>query len=91
MAALHALIGDHVGDSEPADVVAGIETDRGTWVQALIAAGYRGLCAQPDVGGSYPQRRNLRNPREDRHRDVPFPSSRVLASPQRRVGRSYSR
>jgi len=38
---LHALISDHLGrDDEPDQVVVGIETDRGPWVQALIAAGY---------------------------------------------------
>jgi hypothetical protein len=38
---LHALIADHLGpDDEPGQVVIGIETDRGPWVQALIAAGY---------------------------------------------------
>jgi transposase len=38
---LHALIADHLGDDdEPGSVLVGIETDRGPWVQALIAAGY---------------------------------------------------
>jgi transposase len=38
---LHALIADHLGpDEDPDQVVIGIETDRGPWVQALIAAGY---------------------------------------------------
>jgi len=38
---LHALIADTLGeDDEPAEVVVGIETDRGPWVQALLAAGY---------------------------------------------------
>lgn len=41
VAALAALIGDRLGDGEPAGVVVGIETDRGIWVRALIAAGYR--------------------------------------------------
>src|SRR4029450_3986569 len=38
---LHALIADHLGEGdEPASVLVGIETDRGPWVQALIATGY---------------------------------------------------
>ena len=39
---LHALIGAHIGDVDPrlVEVVVGIETERGLWVQALIAAGY---------------------------------------------------
>jgi transposase len=47
MAALHALIADQLGDGEPADVVVGIETDRGPWVQALLAAGYRVYAINP--------------------------------------------
>jgi hypothetical protein len=38
MAALHALIADHLVGGEPAVVVVGIEADRGTGVQALLAA-----------------------------------------------------
>jgi transposase len=41
MARLHAMIGEQLGeDAEEAEVVVGIETDRGPWVQALLAAGY---------------------------------------------------
>src|SRR5258705_4982461 len=40
MARLHELIGQQLGgDSEDAEVVTGIETDRGPWVAALVAAG----------------------------------------------------
>ena len=40
LATLHALVGDHlVEGAEPEQVLVGIETDRGPWVQALIAAG----------------------------------------------------
>jgi hypothetical protein len=35
---LHELIADHA--EMPDEVVTGIETDRGLWVQALVAAGY---------------------------------------------------
>src|SRR5262245_9423921 len=39
---LHTMIGEHLGpDGEPVQVVVGIETDRGPWVQALTAAGYQ--------------------------------------------------
>ncbi len=42
IARLHELIGEHLGaDSDPGQVVVAIETDRGLWVQALIAAGYQ--------------------------------------------------
>jgi len=40
MARLHAMIGEHVGEQDDVDVRVGIETERGPWVQALIAAGY---------------------------------------------------
>jgi transposase len=39
---LHELIGEHLGETDdPGQVVLGIETDRGLWVQALLAAGYQ--------------------------------------------------
>ncbi len=41
LAQLHALIGDHLDDhAQPESVLVGIETDRGGWVQALVATGY---------------------------------------------------
>jgi transposase len=41
IARLHAMIGEHVDeDASPVEVVVGIETDRGPWVQALVASGY---------------------------------------------------
>ena len=41
MAWLHELIGQQLGEAgEDAEVVIGIETDRGPWVAALVAAGY---------------------------------------------------
>ena len=59
---LHALIAqffpEEWADLEPAEaasrVKVGIETERGPWVQALIAAGYESVRDQPDVGGSLP-------------------------------------
>jgi transposase len=38
---LHAMVGQHLGDEDEAEVIVGIETERGPWVQALIAAGYQ--------------------------------------------------
>ena len=37
IAGFHALVAEHASD--PGEVVVGIETERGLWVQALIAAG----------------------------------------------------
>ena len=41
IAQLHGLVGRHLGeDADGAQVAVGIETDRGPWVTALVAAGY---------------------------------------------------
>jgi transposase len=49
MARLHALIAEHTGDADPEDVEVrvGIETDRGPWVAALVAAGYTVFAINP--------------------------------------------
>lgn len=49
MARLHAMIGEQLGDGgdDDTEVVIGIETDRGPWVAALVAAGYTVLAVNP--------------------------------------------
>jgi transposase len=48
IARLHAMIGEHLGEGhDAAQVVVGIETDRGPWVAALIAAGYQIYAINP--------------------------------------------
>jgi transposase len=49
MARLHALIAEHSGDADVEDVRVrvGIETDRGPWVAALVAAGYEVFAVNP--------------------------------------------
>jgi transposase len=48
MARMHALIGDHLEENtDGTEVLVGIETDRGPWVRALIAAGYRVFAVNP--------------------------------------------
>ena len=55
--ALHALIADHLDDDgEVADVMVGIETDRGPWVQALIATGYQVFAINPVQVARYRER-----------------------------------
>jgi len=45
---LHELIGRFAGDDDdPGQVMVGIETDRGPWVAALLAAGYRVYAVNP--------------------------------------------
>jgi transposase len=56
IAALHALVADHLGDHEPDTVVVGIETDRGPWVQALLAAGYQVFAINPLSAARYRER-----------------------------------
>jgi transposase len=49
MARMHTMIGDQLGETpdEDVEVVIGIETDRGPWVAALVAAGYTVLAVNP--------------------------------------------
>lgn len=57
LAQLHALIADHLGeDDEPDSVLVGIETDRGPWVQALIATGYVVYAINPTQVSRYRER-----------------------------------
>ncbi|WP_107768544.1 IS110 family RNA-guided transposase [Nocardioides terrigena] len=54
---LHELIGQHTRHSEePPQVVVGIETDRGPWVQALLAAGYLVYAVNPMSVARYRER-----------------------------------
>ena len=54
LAALHAVLADHADD--PASVVAGIETDRGLLVGALVAAGYQVVGVNPLAASRYRER-----------------------------------
>jgi transposase len=57
LAQLHAVIADHLGeDGEPGSVLVGIETDRGPWVQALIATGYLVYAINPMQVSRYRER-----------------------------------
>jgi transposase len=63
---LHALIGDHLGEEdEPGDVVVGIETDRGPWVQALVAAGYAVFAINPLQVARYRERHGVSGAKSD--------------------------
>lgn len=54
IAAFHALVADHLDrDAPPQDVLVGIETDRGPWVQALLAAGYVVYAINPAQSAKY--------------------------------------
>lgn len=67
MAALHALIADHLPEeSEASDVVVGIETDRGPWVTALAAAGYLVYAINPMQAARYRERYSTSGAKSDR-------------------------
>lgn len=54
---LHALLAEHLpADATPEQVVVGIETDRGPWVQALLAAGYQVFAINPLSASRYRER-----------------------------------
>ena len=66
MSQLHDLIGRHVPeDAGDAEVVIGIETDRGPWVAALIAAGYTVYPANPLLASRYRERHAVSGAKSD--------------------------
>jgi hypothetical protein len=63
---LHGLIADHLSESdEPAGVLIGIETDRGPWVQALLAAGYSVYPINPLQVARYRERHSVSGGKSD--------------------------
>jgi hypothetical protein len=66
LAALHALIADHLGEAEePDQVLVGIETDRGPWVQALVATGYTVYPINPLQVARYRERHGVGGAKSD--------------------------
>jgi transposase len=66
LAALHALVADHLDEDAEADqVIVGIETDRGPWVQALIAAGYTVYAINPRQVARYRERHGTAGAKSD--------------------------
>ena len=66
LSGLHSLIADHLPeDADPADVIIGIETDRGPWVQALIAAGYTVYAVNPLQAARYRERHGTSGSKSD--------------------------
>jgi hypothetical protein len=63
LAALHAVLADHADD--PASVVAGIETDRGLLVSALVAAGYQVVGVNPLAASRYRERHTTSGAKSD--------------------------
>jgi transposase len=66
IARLHAMLGEHLDpDADVAQVVVGIETDRGPWVHALVAAGYRVFAVNPLQASRFRQRRSVSGAKSD--------------------------
>ena len=66
IARLHALIGRYLpGDVADAEVVVGIETDRGPWVAALIAGGYTVFPVNPMQACRYRERHGVSGAKSD--------------------------
>ena len=66
MAQLHALVGGLLGeDGDEGEVLAGIETDHGPWVLALIAAGYRVFPVNPQQSARFRARHSVSGAKSD--------------------------
>ena len=64
VARFHQMVAEHASD--PAEVVVGIETDRGLWVGALVAAGYVVYGINPRAVSRYRDRHSLGGAKSDR-------------------------
>jgi len=70
---LHAMVGEQLGvlgerlgqDGEGVEVLVGIETDRGPWVQALVAAGYTVFAVNPLSVDGYRRRHGVSGAKSD--------------------------
>jgi transposase len=60
---LHELIAEHAEDR--AQVIIGIETDRGLWVEALTAAGYQVFAVNPLAAARYRDRHHVSGAKSD--------------------------
>ena len=68
IARLHAMVAEQLGEAsedDGAEVIVGIETDRGPWVGALLAAGYTVLAVNPLVAARYRERRAVSGAKSD--------------------------
>ncbi len=104
IAALHALVAEHLpGEAGPEEVVVGIETDRGMWVQALVAAGYQVYAVNPFAASRYRDRHAVSGAksdpgdakvladlvRTDRHNHRPVAGDSELAEAVKVLARSH--
>lgn len=59
----HELVARHA--DEPDQVVIGIETDRGLWIEALLVAGYRVYAINPLAAARYRDRHHVSGAKSD--------------------------
>ncbi|MBL7489205.1 IS110 family transposase [Frankia sp. AgB1.9] len=63
---LHELVGAYLDeDADPTEVVVGIETDRGPWVSALVAAGYQVIAVNPMAAARFRERYSTSGAKSD--------------------------
>jgi transposase len=66
IARLHAMIAEQLGeDTDEAEVLVGIETGRGPWVAALLAAGYTVYAVNPLQAARYRERHSVSGAKSD--------------------------
>jgi transposase len=65
IARLHAMIGQLGEDADEAEVLVGIETERGPWVAALVAAGYAVYAVNPLQAARYRERHTVSGAKSD--------------------------
>jgi len=66
IARLHAMIAEQLGeDADEAQVSVGIETERGPWVAALLAAGYAVYAVNPLQAARYRERHGVSGAKSD--------------------------
>jgi transposase len=66
IARLHAMIAEQLGeDTDEAEVLVGIETERGPWVAALLAAGYTVYAVNPLQAARYRERHSVSGAKSD--------------------------
>jgi transposase len=66
IAQLHSLVGGLFGeDADGSELLVGIETDRGPWVAALVAAGYRVFPVNPLQAARFRQRHQVSGAKSD--------------------------
>ena len=103
---LHGLIGGFLPeDAAPEQVVVGIETDRGGWVAALVAAGYQVFPVNPRQVARYRERHGTSGAksdagdahtladmvRTDRHQLRPIAADSALAEAVKVLARAHQR